>query len=186
MTKPHVLRASEQGVGEQEMSYACEHSSERQRLRRGVQGVEPRIAIYPSERQRRRLGVHECKPIDQATLAALDLQTVAMGLLSTSDLADTLGNSVALLDHLGRAFGRETSSTVLANVALGEETDKADRDGSKAPRQAPRAAVPEREAGMTRALSAGLLVALLSAMSAAADHCPPGQFYRVCDHDVDQ
>lgn len=100
-------------------------------LRRGVQGVEPRIAIYPSERQRRRLGVHECKPIDQATLAALDLQTVAMGLLSTRDLADTLGNSVALLDHLGRAFGRETSSTVLANVALGEETDKADLDGSK-------------------------------------------------------
>ena len=32
---------------------------------------------------------------------------------------------------------------------------------------------------MTRALSAGLLVALLSAMPAAADHCPPGQFYRV-------
>jgi hypothetical protein len=98
-------------------------------LRRGVRGVEARIAIYPSER--RRLGVHECKTIDQATLAALDLQTVAMGLLSTSDLADTLGNSVALLDHLGRTFGRETSSTVLANVALGEETDKADRDGSK-------------------------------------------------------
>jgi hypothetical protein len=32
---------------------------------------------------------------------------------------------------------------------------------------------------MTRALSAGLLVALLSAMPAAADHCPPGQFFRV-------
>ena len=32
---------------------------------------------------------------------------------------------------------------------------------------------------MTRALSAGLLVALLSAMPAAADHCPPGQFYWV-------
>jgi hypothetical protein len=32
---------------------------------------------------------------------------------------------------------------------------------------------------MTRALLAGLLVALLSAMPAAADHCPPGQFYRV-------
>jgi hypothetical protein len=29
------------------------------------------------------------------------------------------------------------------------------------------------------ALTAGLLVAMLSAMPAAADHCPPGQFYRV-------
>ena len=35
------------------------------------------------------------------------------------------------------------------------------------------------EPGMTRAVLAGLLVALLSAMPAAADHCPPGQFYRV-------
>jgi hypothetical protein len=34
-------------------------------------------------------------------------------------------------------------------------------------------------AGTTRALSAGLLVATLSVMPAAADHCPPGQFYRV-------
>ena len=32
---------------------------------------------------------------------------------------------------------------------------------------------------MTRALLAGLLAALLFAMPAAADHCPPGQFYRV-------
>jgi hypothetical protein len=32
---------------------------------------------------------------------------------------------------------------------------------------------------MTRPLLAGLLVALLSAMPAAADHCSPGQFYRV-------
>jgi hypothetical protein len=51
-------------------------------LHRGVQGVEARIAIYddPSERQRRRLigvdailktvSVHECKPLDQATLGA--------------------------------------------------------------------------------------------------------------------
>jgi hypothetical protein len=37
----------------------------------------------------------------------------------------------------------------------------------------------EREPGMTRAVLAGLLVALLSAMPAAADNCPPGQFFRV-------
>ena len=42
-----------------------------------------------------------------------------------------------------------------------------------------RAFAPEREAGTTRALSAGLLIAMLSVMPAAADHCPPGQFYRV-------
>ena len=35
------------------------------------------------------------------------------------------------------------------------------------------------QAGTMRALSAGLLVAMLSVMPAAADHCPPGQFYRV-------
>ena len=35
------------------------------------------------------------------------------------------------------------------------------------------------QVGTTRALSAGLLVAMLSVMPAAADHCPPGQFYRV-------
>ena len=42
-----------------------------------------------------------------------------------------------------------------------------------------RAFAPEREAGTMRALSAGLLIAMLSVMPAAADHCPPGQFYRV-------
>jgi hypothetical protein len=59
-------------------------------LHRGVQGVEAPIAVYddPSERQRLRLigvdgnlntvGVHKCKPIDRATLVALDLQTVAV------------------------------------------------------------------------------------------------------------
>jgi hypothetical protein len=62
--------------------------------------------------------------------------------------------------------------------ALGEETEKADHDGSK--RLDQREAPPfQRKPGMTRVLSAGLLVALLSAMPAAADHCPPGQFYRV-------
>src|SRR5271169_2795423 len=42
------------------------------------------------------------------------------------------------------------------------------------------ASAPEREAATTRALSVGLLIAMLSVMpAAAADHCPPGQFYRV-------
>jgi hypothetical protein len=77
-------------------------------------------------------------------------------------------------------IGRETSKTVLANVARAWRGDREDRSRSvQALRQAPSAALPEREPGMTRALSAGLLVALLSAMPAAADHCPPGQFYRV-------
>ena len=53
------------------------------------------------------VSVHECKPLDQATLAALDLQTVAVGLLSHPRLADTLGDSVAVLGHFARAFGRE-------------------------------------------------------------------------------
>ena len=42
-----------------------------------------------------------------------------------------------------------------------------------------RASAPARAARTMRALTAGLLVAMLSAMAAAADHCPPGQFYRV-------
>ena len=42
-----------------------------------------------------------------------------------------------------------------------------------------RASAPARAAGTTRALSAGLLVATLAVMPVAADHCPPGQFYRV-------
>ncbi len=41
-----------------------------------------------------------------------------------------------------------------------------------------RASAPARAARTTRALTAGLLVAI-SVMPAAADHCPPGQFYRV-------
>ena len=42
-----------------------------------------------------------------------------------------------------------------------------------------RASAPARAAGTMRALSAGLLVAMLSVMPAAADHCPLDQFYRV-------
>jgi hypothetical protein len=74
----------------------------------------------------------------------------------------TLGDSVAVLGHFAHAFGRETSKTVLANVA---RAWRGDREGQsrwvQAPRQTPSAALPERELGMTLALSAGLLVALL-------------------------
>ncbi|HZZ24848.1 MAG TPA: hypothetical protein VFE60_20715 [Roseiarcus sp.] len=42
-----------------------------------------------------------------------------------------------------------------------------------------RASAPASAARTTLALTAGLLVAMLSVMPAAADHCPPGQFYRV-------
>ncbi len=54
-------------------------------------------------------------------------------------------------------------------------TDPVDIKVVETPR---RVSAPERE-GTTRALSAGLLVAMLSVMPATADHCPPGQFYRV-------
>jgi hypothetical protein len=157
-------------------------------LHSGVQGVEVPIAIYdvPSERQRLRLigvdanlktvGVHQCKPIDRATLAALDLQTVAVACYPPR-LADTLGDSLGHLAPARVRPERRAKPCSPTSRAFGEGTEKADHDGSK-PRQTPRAAVPG-EAGMTRALSAGLLVALLSAMPAAADHCPPGQFYRV-------
>jgi hypothetical protein len=95
-------------------------------------------------------------------------------------LAHTLGDSVAVLGHFARAFGRETSKTVLANVARAWRGDREGRSRwVQAPRQARSVALPEREPGMTRPLAAGLLVALRSAMPAAADHCPPGQFYGV-------
>jgi hypothetical protein len=69
---------------------------------------------------------------------------------------------------------------VLANVARLWRGDREGRSrGVQAPRPARSAALPAREPGMTRPLLAGLLVALLSAMPAAADHCSPGQFYRV-------
>jgi hypothetical protein len=161
-------------------------------LHNGVRGVEAPIAIYddPSEGQRLRLigvdanlktvGVHECKPIDRATLAALEPQGGG-GLLSTRDgptRPATVSRCSAISPPRARS-ARETSKTVLANVARAWRGDREGRSRwVQAPRQAPRAAVPG-EAGMTRSLSAGLLVALLSAMPAAADHCPPGQFYRV-------
>jgi hypothetical protein len=158
----------------------------------GVQGVEAPIAIYddPSERQRIRLigvdanlktvGAHECKPIDQATLAPLDLQTVAVAHYPPATGRHARRQCRGARPSCPRArSARETSKTVLANVARAWRVDREGRSRwVQAPRRAPRAAVPG-EAGMTRALSAGLLVALLSAMPAAADHCPPGQFYRV-------
>jgi hypothetical protein len=94
--------------------------------------------------------------------------------------ADPEDNGVAVLGHFARAFGQETSKTVLANVARLWRGDREGRSrGVQAPRPARSAALPAREPGMTRPLLAGLLVALLSAMPAAADHCSPGQFYRV-------
>jgi hypothetical protein len=161
-------------------------------LHSGVQGVEAPIAIYddPSERQRLRLigvdanlktvGVHECKPIDQATLAALDLQTVTVACYPPATGQHARRQCRGARPSRPRArSARETSKTVLANDARAWRGDREGRSRwVQAPRQAPRAAVPGW-AGMTRALSAGLLVALLSAMPAAADHCPPGQFYRM-------
>ena len=44
-------------------------------------------------------------------------------------LADTLGDSVAVLGHFARAFGRETSKTVLANVARAWRGDREGRSG---------------------------------------------------------
>jgi hypothetical protein len=113
-------------------------------LHRGVQGVEARIAIYdhPSERQRRRLigvdailktvSVHECKPPDQATLAALDPQTVAVCRLSTRDWptrSATASRCSAIL--LARSAGRRAKPCSPMSRALREETEKADHDGSK-------------------------------------------------------
>jgi hypothetical protein len=42
-------------------------------------------------------------------------------------LAHTLGDSVAVLGHFARAFGRETSKTVLANVARAWRRDREGR-----------------------------------------------------------
>ena len=121
-------------------------------LHRGVQGLEARIAIYdhPSERQHRRLigvdailkkaSVHECKPLDQATLAALDLQTVAVGLMSTRDwpTRSATASRCSAISH-ARSAGRRAKPCSPMSRALGEETEKADHDGSKRldKRQAP-------------------------------------------------
>jgi len=110
-------------------------------LHRGVHGVEARIAICddPSERQRRRLidvdailkavSVHECKPLGQATL---DLQTVAVGLLSTRDWPTRSATSsrCSAISHT-RSAGRRAKPCSPMSRALGEETEKADHDGSK-------------------------------------------------------
>jgi hypothetical protein len=63
--------------------------------------------------------------------------------------------------------------------ALGDETEKADHDGSKRLGKREASPFPSGSLALTRPLAAGLLVALRSAMPAAADHCPSGQFYRV-------
>jgi len=114
-------------------------------LHSGVQGVEAPIAIYddPSERQRLRLigvdanlktvGVHECKPIDQATLAALDLQTVTVACYPPATGQHARRQCRGARPSRPRArSARETSKTVLAMTrALGERTEKVDHDGSK-------------------------------------------------------
>jgi hypothetical protein len=69
------------------------------------------------------VSVHECKRLDQATLAALDLQTVAVGLLSTRDWPT-----------------RSAPATRCSAIsrALGEETEKADTMGPSASTSAKR------------------------------------------------
>jgi hypothetical protein len=114
-------------------------------LHRGVQGVEVPIAVYddPSERQRLRLigvdanlktvGVHKCKPIDR-TLVALDLQTVAVACYPPATGRHARRRSRGARPSRPRARSpRETSKTVLANVARAWRggTEKADHDGSK-------------------------------------------------------
>ena len=121
-------------------------------LHRDVHGVEARIAIYddPSERQRRRLigvdailkkvSVHECKPLDQATLAALDLQMAAVRLLSTRDwpTRSAQASRCSAISH-ARSAGRRAKPCSPMSRALGEETERADHDRSKRldKRQAP-------------------------------------------------
>jgi hypothetical protein len=128
------------------------------------------------------VSVQECKPLDQTTLVALDLQTVAVGLLSTRDwpTRSATASRCSAISHARSAGRRAKPCSPMSRAWRG---DRGDREGRsrwvQAPRQARSVALPEREPGMTRTLSAGLLVALLSAMPAAADHCPPGQFYRV-------
>ena len=160
-------------------------------LHRDVHGVEARIAIYddPSERQRRRLigvdailkkvSVHECKPLDQATLAALVCRQWRWACCPP-----TTGR------HAWRQ--RRGARPFRARVRPGDEQNRARQCRARLARR-PRGPItigpsastsakrrPSRaEPGMTRAVLAGLLVALLSAMPAAADNCPPGQFFRV-------
>ena len=80
-------------------------------LDRGAQGVEARVAAYgdPGDYHRRRLigadallkaaGVYDGRPIDQTTLAALDLQSAALALLSANDPLTALGDAVAVIGH---------------------------------------------------------------------------------------
>jgi hypothetical protein len=86
------------------------------------------------------VSVHECKRLDQATLAALDLQTVAVGLLSTRDWP-TRSAPASRCSAISRArsAGRRAKPCSPMSGALGEETERADHDRSKRldKRQAP-------------------------------------------------
>ena len=78
------------------------------------------------------VSVHECKPLDQATLAALDLQTAAVRLLSTRDwpTRSAQASRCSAISH-ARSAGRRARPCSPMARALGEETEKADHDGSK-------------------------------------------------------
>jgi hypothetical protein len=98
-------------------------------LQRGVAGVETRVAAHgdPAEYHRRRLigadallraaGVYGGKPLDPVILAALDLQAMAMGILSAKDLMATLADGAAIIGYLARALGGDAGEVALAAVA---------------------------------------------------------------------
>jgi hypothetical protein len=98
-------------------------------LRRGNHGIEVRVASHgsPVDYQRRRLlgldavlracGCYEGRPLDQTILAALDLQTAVMGLLSARDVSETLAEGVTALGYLGRVLAEEKSAGVMTELA---------------------------------------------------------------------
>jgi hypothetical protein len=85
------------------------------------------------------VSVHECKRLDQATLAALDLQTVAVGLLSTraSPTRSATVSRCSAISH-ARSAGRRAKPCSPMSRALGDETEKADTMGPSASASAKR------------------------------------------------
>jgi hypothetical protein len=78
------------------------------------------------------VSVQECKPLDQTTLVALDLQTVAVGLMSTRDwpTRSATASRRSAISHARSAWRRAKPCSPMSR-ALGEETEKADHDRSK-------------------------------------------------------
>ena len=78
------------------------------------------------------VSVQECKPLDQTTLVALDLQMAAVGLLSTRDwpTRSAQASRCSAISH-ARSAGRRAKPCSPMSRALGEETEKADHDWSK-------------------------------------------------------